>query len=204
MGDPVIVLIIVIGAALFFWLRLQAPKVRETRLERERRAAAAQAERETEEARLVAERDALLRTIRSSAPDFILRAKLDFEREYRAQGASDNFFGHEMSPLVCFGYRVGVTNGRPEAERHAILDYAIAADLDAALPFLPADYRAVWGAPLSITRFNRIHQHLSKMADLRDGRQNFGAAVSDWRDDAAWFYSQKSALVQRYHSLRRR
>jgi len=26
-----------------------------------------------------------------------------------------------MSPLVCFGYRVGVTNGRPEHERHAIL-----------------------------------------------------------------------------------
>jgi hypothetical protein len=63
MGDAVLVLIIVIGAALFFWLRLQAPKARETRLERERRVAAAQAEREAEEARLVVERDALLRTI---------------------------------------------------------------------------------------------------------------------------------------------
>ena len=52
------------------------------------------------------ERDGVLKAIRIDAPGFILDARLDFEREYQNSGG-DGSFGQEMSPLVCFGYRVG-------------------------------------------------------------------------------------------------
>ena len=106
-----------------------------------------------------------------------------------------------MSPLVCFGYRVGVTNGRVESERRAILEYAIAADYDTTLPFLPASYRQEWGSPFSVTRFNRIYQHLTSMADLRDGRKNFEVAVSHWRGDASWFHAKQGPRVEKYRAV---
>ena len=110
-------------------------------------------------------------------------------------------FGQEMSPLVCFGYRVGKTAGRTESERRTILEYAIAADYDMTLPFLPAAYRNDWGGPLSVRRFDRIYQHLNNMADLRDGRRNLEAAVSHWRADASWFHSQQRPRVEKYRAI---
>ena len=129
-----------------------------------------------------------------------MKARLEFEREYRSKGG-EGMFGQEMSPLVCFGYRVGKTSGRTESERRTILKYAIAADYDTTLPFLPAAYRNDWGGPLSVTRFNRIYQHLNNMADLRDGRRNFEAAVSHWRADASWFHSQQRPRVEKYSAI---
>jgi hypothetical protein len=170
------------------------------RLERERRDAVDRARRDSDRTRLQAERDNLLKSIRAGAPDFILRARIDFEREYRSSGG-EGLFGQEMSPLVCFGYRVGRTNGRTETERRAILEYAVASDFDATLPFLPATYRDDWGRPLSIVRFNRIHQHLNSMADLRDGRPNYAVAVSHWRADASWFQIQQGPRVDKYRGL---
>lgn len=167
------------------------------RAERERREAAERARQEAERSKLQAERDSFLRSTRMAAPDFILNARLDFEREYRASGG-EGIFGHEMSPLVCFGYRVGRTNGRNETERRAILAYAIVADLDVTLPFLPVAYRREWGGPLSSTRFNRILHHLDNMADLREGRRSFEVAVSHWRADASWFRTQQRPLVEKY------
>ena len=187
-------------AILLVWRLVWGPKAKAAREERERLAAEARARREAELARLKAERDDLLKSIRTRAPDFILNARLDFEREYRASGG-DGVFGQEMSPLVCFGYRVGKTNGRSETERRAILDYAIAADLDATLSFLPKSYRLEWGGPLSAARFNRILHHLNNMADLRDGRRNFDVAVSHWRNDASWFQRQQRSLVEKYRDL---
>jgi hypothetical protein len=96
---------------------------------------------------------------------------------------------------------VGKTNGRTETERRAILEYAVAAEYDAALPFLPTSYREDWGSPLSVTRFNRIYQHLNNMADLRDGRRNFEVAVSHWRADASWFQMQQRPRVEKFRGL---
>lgn len=175
----------------------QATKMR---AERERREAAERARQEAERSKLQAERDSFLRSIRMAAPDFILNARLDFEREYRASGG-EGMFGQEMSPLVCFGYRVGKTNGRSETERRAILAYAIVADLDVTLPFLPVAYRREWGGPLSDTRFNRIFHHLDNMADLREGRRSFEVAVSHWRADASWFRTQQRPLVEKYRGI---
>jgi hypothetical protein len=200
MGDGGLLVLLLLVAILLLWMLVWGPKAKAAREERERLAAEARARREAELAKLKAERDDLLKSIRSRAPDFILNARLDFEREYRASGG-DGVFGQEMSPLVCFGYRVGKTNGRSETERRAILDYAIAADLDATLPFLPKSYRLEWGGPLSAARFNRILHHLNNMADLRDNRRNFDVAVSHWRNDASWFQRQQRSLVEKYRDL---
>ena len=200
MGDGGLLVLLLLVAILLLWMLVWGPKAKAAREERERLAAEARARREAELAKLKAERDDLLKSIRTRAPDFILNARLDFEREYRASGG-DGVFGQEMSPLVCFGYRVGKTNGRSETERRAILDYAIAADLDATLPFLPKSYRLEWGGPLSAARFNRILHHLNNMADLRDGRRNFDVAVSHWRNDASWFQRQQLSLVEKYRDL---
>ena len=177
MDDATLVILLLLAGLLFVWLIVLGPKAKEARAERQRLEAEERAGLEAERARLRDERDALLKSIRAGAPDFILKARLEFEREYHSKGG-EGMFGQEMSPLVCFGYRVGKTAGRTETERRAILEYALAADYDATLPFLPASYREDWGSPLSVTRFNRIYQHLNNMADLRDGRRNFEVAVS--------------------------
>ena len=197
MDDATLVILLLLAALLLLWLLVLGPKAKEAREERRRLDAEERARREAERARLRDERDALLKSIRAGAPDFILKARLAFEREYRSKGG-EGMFGQEMSPLLCFGYRVGKTAGRTETERRAILEYALAADYDATLPFLPASYREDWGSPLSVTRFNRIYQHLNNMADLRDGRRNFEVAVSHWRADASWFQMQQRPRVEKY------
>ena len=200
MNDGSVLILFLLIALALLWFFVWGPKASEARAERERREAEESARREAERALLKAEREALLKSIRTGAPDFIMKARLEFEREYRSKGG-EGMFGQEMSPLVCFGYRVGKTAGRTEAERRAILEYAVAADYDTTLPFLPASYRSDWGGPLSVTRFNRIYQHLNNMADLRDSRRNFEVAVSHWRADASWFHSQQRPRVEKYRAI---
>lgn len=195
-----LLLLLFVIALILLWLFVWGPQARAAKIEREKRAAEAAARRATELAKLEVERNNLLKYIQKTAPDFILSARLEFEREYKA-GGGDGQFGQEMSPLLCFGYRVGKTNGRIERERHSILKYAMAADLNATLPFLPASYRAEWGDPLTIERFSRVYQHVNNMADLREGRRNFEVAVSDWRADAAWLRSEQRPLVERFRAL---
>lgn len=200
MNDSSILILFLLVVLALLWFFVWGPQASVAREERERREAEERAMREAERARLEVEREALLKSIRTGAPDFIMKARLEFEREYRSK-SGEGMFGQEMSPLVCFGYRVGKTAGRTEAERRTILEYAIAADYNTTLPFLPASYRSDWGGPLSVTRFNRIYQHLNNMADLRDGRRNFEVAVSHWRTDASWFHSQQRPRVEKYRAI---
>ena len=65
-------------------LRL-GPQAKETRAVKEQREA---------------ECEALLKSIRSDDPDFILKARLEFERDYQSKGG-EGMFGQEMSPLLC-------------------------------------------------------------------------------------------------------
>lgn len=197
--DTVLILILLVALVLL-WAFVWDPRAKAARAERERREADERARREAERTQLQSERNNLLKSIRSGAPDFILKARLEFEREYRSKGG-EGMFGQEMSPLVCFGYRVGMTNGRAEGERRAILEYAIAADYDMTLPFLPASYRNDWGSPLSVTRFKRIYQHLNSMADLRESRHNFEVAVAHWRADASWFHVEQRPRVEKYRAI---
>ena len=197
-GSYLVLLLLVV--LFFIWLLILEPKDKAAREERQRLEAERRAKREAELIKLREERENLLKFMRSNTPDFIINARLDFEREYRSHGG-EGIFGQEMSPLVCFGYRVGTTNGRNQTERRAILEYAVAADYDAALPFLPASYRNDWGGPLSITRYKRIYQHLNNLADLRVGRRNYAVAVSQWRADAAWFQTQQRPRVEKFRDL---
>ncbi len=90
----------------------------------------------------------------------------------------------EASPLALMGYRVGKTHGLPVRDRRVILDFAF----DGVLPTaLPKAYRDAWGSPGSRARWNRILGHLNSLADLRESRPQYEAAVRDWREDAAWF-----------------
>ena len=200
MNDGSILILFLLVALALLWFFVWGPQATESRVEKERRDAEKRARREAERAKLLDERENLLKSIRRSAPDFILKARLEFQREYRSKGG-EGMFGQEMSPLVCFGYRVGKTKGRTEVERRAILEYAVAADYDTTLPFLPASYRNDWGGPLSVARFDRIYQHLSNMADLRDNRRNFEVAVSHWRADASWFNMQQRPRVEKYRAI---
>ena len=194
MGEIIIIGLVIL---LLLWIFVWGPQAKANREENERRKAEELAQRRAEQEALKIERHELLSATRSKVPGFILDARLEFEREYRA-GKGATSFGQEMSPLVCFGYRVGKTKGRTLTERRSILKHSIVADLDASLSFLPTEYRNEWGEPLSITRFNRIYQHLLSMADLRDNRRNFEVAVSHWREDAAWFHKEHGTLVERF------
>lgn len=200
MNDGSILILFLLVALALLWFFVWGPQATEARAAKERRDAEERAGREAERAKLLDERENLLKSIRTGAPDFILKARLEFQREYRSKGG-EGMFGQEMSPLVCFGYRVGKTKGRTEVERRAILEYAVAADYDTTLPFLPASYRNDWGGPLSVARFDRIYQHLSNMADLRDNRRNFEVAVSHWRADASWFNMQQRPRVEKYRAI---
>ena len=200
MNDGSILILFLLVALALLWFFVWGPQATEARAAKERRDAEERAGREAERAKLLDERETLLKSIRTGAPDFILKARLEFQREYRSKGG-EGMFGQEMSPLVCFGYRVGKTKGRTEVERRAILEYAVAADYDTTLPFLPPSYRNDWGGPLSVARFNRIYQHLSNMADLRDNRRNFEVAVSHWRADASWFNMQQRPRVEKYRAI---
>lgn len=200
MENGTLIIVFLLVALFLIWFFVWEPQAREARAERKRLAEEERVRLEAKREKLKSERDDLLRSERLGAPGFIIRESLDFEREYRSSGG-DGSYGQEMSPLTCFGYRVGKTNGRVKTERQAILRFAIIADLDTTLSFLPASYRKEWGSPLSTTRLNRIYNHLKSMADLRDGRRNFEVAVSDWRNDANWFKTDHKELVDRFRMV---
>jgi len=141
------------------------------------------------------QQDEYLDELKKNKPGYILQAQIEFEREYRAAGGSSSFFGQEKSPLACYGYAVGKTNGRPVSERIAIIEFTLSAELPS---IFPDSYRRDWGAPMSARRINKIISHLSSLADLRSGRKNFEVAVQHWRDDALWV---QSVLRQKLNSM---
>jgi hypothetical protein len=129
LDDATLVIHLVLAALLLLWFLVLGPKAKEARAERQRREAEERARREAERQRLRGERDDLLRSIRSNAPDFILKARLEFEREYRSRGG-EGMFGQEMCPLVCFGYRVGVNGVHAPIEQPVKLSTALYAPIE--------------------------------------------------------------------------
>ena len=200
----IIILLIIMGIVL--WIVFLSPKAREKRVERlgleaeerERQLrleADLRAKREAEKKRLKKERDDYIKSVRINQPNFILQARIEFERAYKSSGGSTSFFGQEKSPLACFGYVVGKTKGRKPAERKQIIEYTLCAEIP---DFFPTSYSSEWGTPLSATRFNKIHSHITSMADLRSNRPNFEVAVSDWRADASWMHKDLANRLRSY------
>ena len=100
MNDGYVLIIFLLVALALLWFLVWGPQAKEARAERERQEAEDRARREAARSRLEAEREALLKSIRTGAPDFILKARLGFEREYHSKGG-EGIFGQEMSPLIC-------------------------------------------------------------------------------------------------------
>ena len=195
MDDNGLILILLIIVCLVIWFAFLSPQAQEKKAEQTRIEAELQTKREAEKNRLKKEREDYVKSVRENKPNFILQARIEFERAYKASGGGTSFVGQEKSPLACFGYVVGKTKGRKPAERKQIIEYTLCADIP---DFFPKSYSMEWGAPVSVNRFNRIHSHLTSMADLRASRPNFEAAVSDWRADADWMQTALADHVQKY------
>ena len=125
-----------------------------------------------------------LTSIRINKPGYILKAQIEFERDYKSTENLSDFFGVDRSPLSCFGYVVGKTKGRSAKDRKDILEYSLCAQIP---DYFPKDYINDWGNPFTLKRYNKIISHLTALADLRENRKNLEVAVSHWRTDAAWF-----------------
>ena len=125
-----------------------------------------------------------LTSIRINKPGYILKAQIEFERDFKSTENLSDFFGVDRSPLSCFGYVVGKTKGRTAEDRKIILEYSLCAQIP---DFFPKNYINDWGDPFTLKRFNKIVSHLTALADLRENRKNLEVAVMHWRTDAEWF-----------------
>jgi len=111
-------------------------------------------------------------------------------REFRA----GTFEGEEASPLAYVGYRVGITKGLPVSDRHIRLDYCYYMELPEGLP---AKYDS-WGKPATWRRFERMHSHLTMLANQRRPLNNYRHAVEHWDLDRNWFKAEFEPTAQRY------
>ena len=136
-----------------------------------------------------------LTSIRINKPGYILKAQIEFERDYKSTENLSDFFGVDRSPLSCFGYVVGKTRGRSAEDRKDILEYSLCAQIP---DYFPKDYINDWGNPFTLKRYNKIISHLTALADLRENRKNLEVAVSHWRTDAAWFAKSFHEKVRKY------
>ena len=123
MDNNVLILILLIIVCLVIWFVFLSPQAQEKKAEQTRIDAELQTKREAERNQLKKEREDYVKSVRENKPNFILQARIEFEREYKASGGGTSFFGQEKSPLACFGYVVGKTKGRKPAERKQIIEY---------------------------------------------------------------------------------
>ena len=136
-----------------------------------------------------------LASIRINKPGYILKAQIEFERDYKSTENLSDFFGVDRSPLSCFGYVVGKTKGRTAEDRKIILEYALCAQIP---DYFPKNYINDWGNPFTFKRFNKIVSHLTALADLRENRKNLEVAVMHWRTDAEWFSKRFHEKIRKF------
>ena len=136
-----------------------------------------------------------LTSIRINKPGYILKAQIEFERDFKSTENLSDFFGVDRSPLSCFGYVVGKTKGRTAEDRKNILEYALCAQIP---DYFPKNYINDWGDPFTLKRFNKIISHLTALADLRENRKNLEVAVLHWRTDAEWFSKTFHKKVRKF------
>ena len=104
------------------------------------------------------------------------------------------FFGEDQSPLAFVGYKAGKTAKMAEAERRQRLEVCFRIDVPACLP---VKYRN-WGAPATLQRYQKIHQHLHMLAGQRRGRRGYEVAVHHWDSDRGWLLSAIGETARRY------
>ncbi len=193
--DNNFILLIIFILCIFFWINFFSPTAKakkEKRLQEEAKVKKHQLSIENQKKKKKAlekrkkqnELNEYLSKIRINKPGFILKAQIEFERDYKSTKNLSDFFGVDRSPLSCFGYVVGKTKGRSAKDRKIILEYSLCALIP---DYFPKNYRNDWGDPFTLKRFNKIISHLTALADLRENRKNLEVAVGHWRTDAEWF-----------------
>lgn len=137
------------------------------------------------------------REISKSMPTHIAAAFSQFKADQLHGKAS---FGsmHEFSPLTCFGYRVGKSQGVPKNRRHEIVYYTWHANLS---DIIPSDYAREWGQPGTYYRYQKIIGHLTRLARQRAGRFNYEVAVEEWEADIRWLEETHGTLARRYRDF---
>ncbi|WP_372995742.1 hypothetical protein [Marinobacter sp.] len=134
------------------------------------------------------------REMQKSLPKHMQRALSQFETEYQQNpGAFKSL--HEFSPLACFGYKVGKTNGLPDQQRREIIYFTWYAEIPSVVP---SQYAREWGEPGTSKRFSKIRSHLSMLANQRRTRKGYEVAVSHWDSDVKWFSGNYSDLAYQY------
>lgn len=193
-----LLILIIILYFLVRWLISQTPHARKQRrlaqLAREEEAKEAIRVHTQNEAETAALRE---REISKSMPAHIAAAFSQFKADHLHGKAS---FGsmHEFSPLTCFGYRVGKSQGVPTNRRYAIVYYTWHANLP---DIIPSDYAREWGQPGTYYRYQKIIDHLTRLARQRAGRVNYEAAVEEWEADIRWLKETHGALARRYRDF---
>lgn len=176
--EDVILLVILIIAAYFYVV---------SQIEKRKRARE-YAEKHTE---LEAKRS---REMQKPLPKHMERALSQFEVEYRQNPGVFKSL-HEFSPLACFGYKVGKTNGLPDQMRHEIIYFTWYAEIPSVVP---SQYAREWGAPGTSKRFSKIRSHLAMLANQRRSRKGYEVAVSHWDSDVTWLSENYSKLAYQY------
>lgn len=181
--NEIVLLLIIIGIIAFSIFNFFESKRRKE--EHKRR----EEEFNVHKAELSAIRD---REISREVPPHLKEALADFLSSCKENGIGK---WNEFSPLVCFGYRVGKNNGRPEKIRREIIYFTWYAEIP---EIIPHSYAVQWGRPGTYKRFEKIHKHLQKLGRQRQFRKNYEVAVEQWLSDASWFYDEYRALARRY------
>ena len=130
--------------------------------------------------------------IGKSPPQHIKASLDEYIQDYRSNGIVN---WNDFSPLACFGYRVGKTNGKRESIRREIIHYTWYAQIPSIIPYR---YAVKWGDPGTCKRFDKIRSHLLMLGRQRQSRKNYEVAVQNWFSDAEWFQKKYWSLACRY------
>lgn len=174
-----ILLLAILVVAAYIWIITQIKKKKKGRFYAEKNA-------ELQEKRL--------REMQKPLPKHMQRALSQSKAEYQENPGTFESM-HEFSPLACFGYKVGKTNGLPERLRREIIYFTWYAEIPS---IVPLQYALEWGEPGTSKRFSKIQSHLSMLANQRRSRRGYEVAVSHWDSDVNWFRENHSDLAYEY------
>lgn len=179
-GDfGVLVLLLIVGMAIWFFFIRESEEQKQQRLEQERQRERDRLERERKKAEAQKEFEDL---VSQGMPKSVARA----HREYMTDNPlprGQTWYGEDVSPLTFYGYRVGKTRGLRPSERREIIRYVMRVRLTAPLA---VSYQNSWGTPLSRRRRQAIISHINKLAAQRASRRGYEVAVADWQEDSRW------------------
>ena len=199
-----IILVLIIIAYLYISAQIKKKRIEDAKtaaIERERsiQAAIAHQAAEAAQAKIFAEKQTALDASRFAemqkpTPKYIQQALSKFASDYKSNPGKFKSM-NELSPLACFGYKVGKTSDLTEQQRREIIYFTWYATIPS---IIPSAYANEWGQPGTYKRFAKIVSHISMLASLRASQKNLEVAVAHWTADAKWFESGYRGLAHQY------